>query len=132
MSMKQFNKIVPLLCLTTLLCPGICYSGSTSLLEDVKLFLSGDEIKRNYVLTKYPKKVNSLNYSIVKNIFVYKNFEDDSFEQNYNFLVHKYAIGVGVDSSDLLKLIEKCRTLENLTTSYAFIFSLDDDLLRKV
>lgn len=131
-SMKQFNKIIPLLCFATVLCPGICYSGSTSLFEDVKLFLSGDEIKRNYVLTKYPKRVNTLNYSRVKDIFVYKSFEDGSFEQNYDFLVHKYAIGVGVDPSDLLKLIEKCRTLENLTTTYGFIVSLDDDLLRKV
>ena len=75
-SIKQFNKIVPLLCLATLLCPGICYSGITSLFDDVKLFLSGDEIKRNYVITKYPKRVNSLNYSRVKDIFVYKSFED--------------------------------------------------------
>src|SRR5712691_11436255 len=106
MSMKQFNKIVPLLYLTTLLCPSICYSGSTALFEDVKLLLSGDEIKRNYVLTKYPKRVNSLNYNRVKDIFVYKSFEDGSFEQNYNFLVHKYAIDVVVDPSDLSKLIE--------------------------
>ena len=130
MSMKQANKIGPLLCLTTLLCPGLGYAGSTSLFEDVKLFLSNDAIKRNYVFTKYPKRVNTLPYSSVKDIFVYKNFEEGSFEQNYNFHVHKYAIGVGVDAANLVRLIETCRTLAHLTTSYAFIFSLDDDLLR--
>ena len=131
-SLRQFNKLVPLLYFSTLLYPAICYAGSTSLFEDVKLFLSRDDIQRNYVLTKYPKKFNSLPYSSVKDIFVYKNFEEGGFEHNYNFLVHKYAIGVGVDASDLLKLIEQCQTLEHLTTSYAFILSLDETLARSV
>src|SRR6266446_7686694 len=39
-SMKEFNKIAPLLFLASLMGPSICSAGSTSLFEDVKLFLS--------------------------------------------------------------------------------------------
>jgi len=122
---KEHNKLILVLCAATLILPSVSLA-ETSIVTDAKYFLFGNEVERGYVFVKYPVKGRKLPYDRVKDISIYPVFDENTFEHHYNYLVHEFAIGFPPKTTDLVRLIEKVRSVEALHTTYDFIFKLGE------
>lgn len=131
-NIKKANTLILLLISGLSLVPTVSHA-ATDVLTDAKLFFFGNEVERGYVLVKYPVTGRGLTYDQIKGIHVYPTFESNSFEQHYNYLVHELGIGISPRVLDLLRLIEKVKSVQALDTVYDFIFKIDDSaILREV
>lgn len=128
---KDHNSLIVLLSLAVLLSPSIGLAG-TDVLTDVKYYFFGNDVERGYVSVKYPKAGIGLPYSSLKDVRVYQKYENGSFEQQYDLLVHEFALGMPPKASDVTRLIEKVKTVENLGTVYGFVFHLNSATMKEV
>lgn len=128
---KEHNKLLLLLFATLFLLPSTSLA-STDLITDAKFYFFGNDVQKGYVYVKYPVKGRNLPYAKVMDIKVYPIFEEGSFEHQYNYLVHEFAIGFPPKPPEVLRVIDKCRTIENLQTTYSFISRLDSPTVKEV
>lgn len=128
---KEYNKLIVILGMALVLQQGTCYA-ETDIVTDCRYLLFGNNIERGYVYVKYPKKGRAPGYSEIAGVKLYPEAGPGSFEQSYNLMVHENALGMPVTGRDLVKLIERCRTLENLGDTYSFVFKFPDPVIKDV
>ena len=128
---RWYNSLILLFCLAVLFSPSIGLAG-TDTLTDAKYFFFGNEMEREYITVKYPKSGRTLPNATVNGIKIYQKFEDGSFEQQYDLIVYEFALGMPPKAPDVLRLIERVRSVENLQATYAFVFRLDTATMKEV
>ena len=130
-SIKEFNKFTIILVMGIMLLPGVCRA-QTDIVTDSRYFLFGNDIERGYVYVKYPKKGRVPAYTEIEGVKLYPQGDSGSFERSFNLLVHEKALGFPIVSRDLLEIIGKSRSFENLEGVYTFVFKFDDVTVKEV
>lgn len=101
-NLMRRNAMLPMLLFALILAPQQVQA-ATNVLQDIKMYYSGNAFEKGYVLCKYAREKIQLGYSEIHGVPVIPNPEP-GFERDYDILAHLHGLGLGVAAEDFVAL----------------------------
>ncbi|NDY57532.1 hypothetical protein G3N56_12390 [Desulfovibrio sulfodismutans] len=116
--LMQRNSLAGMVFLLAVCLPGVSLA-KTNVLQDIKMYYSGNEFEKGYVLCKYSDGKTTLGYTEVNGVAVIPRPEP-GFDLTYDVMAHSQGLGLGVAAEDFEPLYEQAKT----DAHRALVFSL--------
>jgi hypothetical protein len=123
------NGLITLIFLTALLLPNSSYA-KTNVLQDIKMYYSGNEFEKGYLLCKYSNGPIDLHYSTVNDVPVIER-PTQGFGRAYDVLAHLRGLNKNTSAEEFVSLYETAASDKDRQLVFSLLARTDKELAQE-